>query len=167
MVLGQTPLLFVAVTMCVTMNNLPKYVTSERDKKRAFLSWVLVKNLSQSVNCQGHSKAFRLPTGRESAEGLLTLANFTSERSWEDRSFLTPNSSMYCCTQITFVIARSVKSQRTHLQLHFGVRKKGVSFQTCGCKALSSGAVWIHNNYWRRLYTTLITLIWCRLKTEH
>ena len=38
MVLGQTPFLFVAVTMCVTMNNLPKYVTRERDKKIVFLS---------------------------------------------------------------------------------------------------------------------------------
>ena len=85
MVLGQTPLLFVAVTMCVTMNNLPKYITSERDKISFLKLSSLVKNLSLSVN--RHDQAFLLPTGRESAEGLLTLANFTSERSWEDRSF--------------------------------------------------------------------------------
>lgn len=72
MVLGQTPLLFVAVTMCVTMNNLPKYVTNKRDKTEYFLKLSsLVKNLSQSVNCHDHSKAFTLPIGKETAKSLL------------------------------------------------------------------------------------------------
>ena len=101
MVLGQTPLLFVAVTMCVTMNNLPKYVTSERDKKNSFLKLSsLVKNISQSVNRHDLSKAFLLPTGKETAESLLTLANFTRERSFNVEYKLALYNS-------------SVKSQRT------------------------------------------------------
>ena len=102
MVLGQTPLLFVAVTMCVTINNLPKYVTSQRDKKNSFLKLSsLVKNLSQSVNRHDHSKAFLLPTGQETAESLLTLANFTRERSFNAEYKLALYNS-------------SVKFQRTH-----------------------------------------------------
>lgn len=31
----------------------------------------LVKNLSQSVNCHDHSKAFTLPIGKETAKSLL------------------------------------------------------------------------------------------------
>ena len=101
MVLGQTPLLFVAVTMCVTMNNLPKYITSERGKKNSFLKLSsLVKYLSQSVNCNNHSKAFPLLTGKETAESLLTLANFTRERSFNVEYKLALCNS-------------SVKSQRT------------------------------------------------------
>lgn len=101
MVLGQTPLLFVAVTMCVTMNNLPKYITSERDKISFLKLSSLVKNLSQSVNRHDHSKAFLLPTGKETAESLLTLANFTRERSFNAEYKLALYNS-------------SVKFQRTH-----------------------------------------------------
>ena len=48
------------------------------DTKNSFLKLSsLVKKRSQSVNCHDHSKANLLPTGKETAERLLTLANFT------------------------------------------------------------------------------------------
>lgn len=99
MVLGQTPLLFVAVTMCVTMNNLPKYITSERDKISFLKLSSLVKNLSLSVN--RHDQAFLLPTGKETAESLLFSGKFYRERSFNLEYKLALCNS-------------SVKSQRTH-----------------------------------------------------
>ena len=61
----------------------------------------LVKKLSQSVICHDHSKAFPLPTGKETAESLLTLANFTRKRSFDVEYKLDLCNS-------------SVKPQRTH-----------------------------------------------------
>ena len=101
MVLGQTPLLFVAVTMCVTMNNLPKYVTNEKTKNSFLQLSSLVKNLSRSVNRHDHSKAFLLPTGKETAESLLFSGKF-----YRQRSFNVEYKLALCNS--------SVKSQRTH-----------------------------------------------------
>ena len=58
----------------------------------------LVKNLSRSVNCYDHSKAFPFPTGRNCRK--LTLANFIRERSFNVEYKLALCNS-------------SVKSQRT------------------------------------------------------
>lgn len=61
----------------------------------------LVKNLSQSVNCHDHSKAFPLPTGKETAESLLFSGKFYRERSFNVEYKLALCNS-------------SVESQRTH-----------------------------------------------------